>query len=121
MSYRTIFAGEIYIDPIISADKVSTINSFVDERHEEKCYPSYYCPWEIVENKIVGTKEEGNYYEPEKWLKIIIEDFLPSYSINGIILCTGEQPNDNWRIRVENSKVYRDEGIISYINSEIVV
>lgn len=123
MSYRTIFNGKIKIEPILPALTVYGLKGFSIKRHDAKKWPGYYCPWlsDDTGEHIVMVDSDSSIYDAETWLKRIIDEFLQGHVLNGIITCTGEEAGDYWRIRVEDSKVYRDEGSVVYENGNLVV
>lgn len=123
MGYTTEFSGSFTVTPPLSADLVSRLDEFNNERHDEQAdsegrpYPGIWCQWVATKD---GTRIEWDgvekFYEYTDWLKYIIEVFLEpnGHKLNGEVLWSGEDPSDVGILSANDNKVFEQVGRRAY-------
>jgi hypothetical protein len=81
--------------------------------------PGLWCDWEISENRSeIKWSGMEKFYNANEWMVYLIEKILApkGYVVNGIVNAQGEDPVDQWHIRIINNLVMSQEGFhVSYI------
>lgn len=123
MGYTTEFNGQVKVHPPLTDSKISAIKEFSDTRHCDPANynqpgdgkPGLWCDWIAAKDgsAIIWGGGEKFYYA-EDWMRYIIENFLQGHKVDGEIIATGEEPDDNWKLIVDNGIVSRKDGTIVY-------
>lgn len=115
MGYTTRFKGEIKIDPPLSPEEVTALNTFADDRHGDgdvyPGFPSFYCQWVSKKDGTAIVWDCGEkFYEAEAWMNYIINHFLAeAHTLNGEIIAQGEDVDDRWKLVVKDNVVTKYE------------
>jgi hypothetical protein len=135
MGYTTEFSGSIAVEPVLTEDHAAELLAFSEERHEGAKFPGYWCNWEPIEQfRFDGTahrKEYGaaiawnnaeKFYSSAEWMKYIIDKFLApkGYVLNGVIEAQGEDPEDRWRLLVEDNTVLTQQATVEFLPAKEV-
>ena len=140
MGYTTEFSGSIAVKPVLTEDHASALLAFSEERHEGSQFPGYWCNWEPIEafrtyrsttGKTVMNREYGaaiawnnaeKFYDSEVWMKYIIDEYLSpwGYTLTGTIEAQGEDPEDRWRLLVEDNRVFTQQATVEFLPAEEV-
>ena len=104
MGYTTDFSGRFTVTPPLSAEHVSALKKFADERHSSELAGSYYCQW-VPTDDGTGIEWDGGekFYAYESWLQYLIDHFLKPWGhvVEGVVEYQGEDPSDFGRLRVD--------------------
>ena len=127
-------AGPYYVD----GDQSLGDSDIIDCNVPPDGQPGLHCSWEPSSNgeHIIWDGTEKFYYAPE-WMAYIVNHFLKpdcevsklvedvklphpflgftfNHMLNGEIEAQGEDPDDRWKLIVENNTVYVANGILEY-------
>jgi len=139
MGYTTEFDGTIEVVPPLSSEDAEFLVAFSDERHEDPddavIYPGIWCNWAPVTQHSwvtgarghktpvktygagIGWNEAEKFYSSAEWMKYIIDKFLApkGYVLNGVIEAQGEDPEDRWKLLVEDNKVLTQHAKVEFL------
>jgi len=112
--------GEFFVGKTVGKD-----NGIISNGQPPKTQPGLYCQW-VPTSDGKGIEWDGGekFYEYEKWLVYIINNFLIKwgYTLNGKVSLTGEdETKSGGAIKVVNNKVTiekKDSKLASYLKKE---
>jgi hypothetical protein len=97
MGYHTEFSGEFKTDKPVDAETYLKMRGLLHTEHDEDKFPSYYCQWEMQDDKqTIQWDEEEKFYEYIKWIEFIICKILKpaGYKLSGRVTWQGEEIGD---------------------------
>ncbi len=107
MGYHTDFDGALEIKPPLTAEQVATLEKWSNGNDTPEDSPGGYCPWVGSDGGcFIQWDEQEKPYDAEDWMVYVCEHLLADKQLaNGLIDACGEDPDDRWQLRVEDSKV----------------
>jgi len=106
IGYYTDFNGELILNKPLDEKTRAYLDALYQGNIKEEGMPDSWCNWR-PEGPDTLMAEDGKAYDPEAWLKYIIDKVLApdGYLLNGEVYWYGEDPDDQGKIVVEDNIV----------------
>ncbi|HUW00752.1 MAG TPA: hypothetical protein VMW08_00230 [Acidimicrobiales bacterium] len=121
MGYTTTFEGEIKIEPPLTDRQAERLNAAAEAARDDGVQPTRYatnCDWRVYDHgSAIRWDESEKFYDAAAWMVWMISQLPDTRTANGAIAAEGEEPGDQWRLRVVDGKVFVDEGKVAYAES----
>lgn len=107
MGYNTKLKGQFRFDKPLSPEHKDFFFKITNQRHENKCLPSFYCQWTVNENgTIIIYDGKEKFYGFKEWIGIInLFSELLGYKLMGEVFWVGENKNDIGKIKIKEGKI----------------
>lgn len=131
--------GPYYVDNPGSFGQSS--DGAIDYNSPPPGQPGLWCQWVPAESwrgENTALEWDGNekFYHAEQWMKYLIDHFLKpggyaqghpgfeeftfDHTLNGVIEAQGEDPEDRWRLLVEDNKVMIQQAEVKFLEPKEV-
>jgi hypothetical protein len=121
MGYTTTFEGEIRIEPPLTDRQAERLNAKAEDARDDGVQVTRYstnCDWRVYDHgSAIRWDGSEKFYDAAAWMVWMIGQLPENRTAAGAITATGEEPGDEWRLRVVDRKVYVDEGRVAYVES----